>query len=174
MTRASDEPMSGEVRRVVTGHDSSGAAKVLWDGPATNSRTRGESRSTLIWCTDTTPADIGLGEDIEDLGLRKLGTPPPKNGTRFTINDIPPGNSGVLHRTDTLDYAIVISGEIDLMLENHIVVHLKAGDVAIQRGTNHSWENRGKETARVAFVLIDAKPLGIGHPILTGKSVGEN
>jgi quercetin dioxygenase-like cupin family protein len=174
MTIASDEPISRRVRRVVTGHDSNGTAKVLWDGPATNTRMRGESRSTLIWCTDSTPAKIGLGEEIEDMGLRKLGTPPPKNGTRFTINDIPPGNKAVVHRTETLDYAIVVSGEIDLTLDNQVVVHLKAGDVAVQRGTNHSWENHGRGTARVAFVLIDATPLGIGHPILPGNLVGEN
>jgi quercetin dioxygenase-like cupin family protein len=150
------------IRRVVTGHDAGNVAKVLIDGPATN--TRPGSASTLIWCTDAMPADIALGEDIEDMGARALGTPPPPNGTRFTVNDIPPGNAPVMHRTETLDYVIVLSGEIDMDLDGS-TTRLKAGDVVIQRGTNHAWINRGTETARVAFVLIDAKPLGIGHPI---------
>ena len=79
------------VRRVVTGHDANGVAKVLIDGPATNVRSsRPGSASTLMWSTDETPADIAIGEDVEDLGARTLGTAPPANGTRFTINDIPP------------------------------------------------------------------------------------
>jgi quercetin dioxygenase-like cupin family protein len=153
------------IRRIVTGHDDKGAAKVLIDGPATNVRSsRPGSASTLIWSTDQTPADISIGENAEDLGARILGTAPPENGSRFTINDIPPGRPGVMHRTETLDYAILLSGEIDMELDNGETVKLKAGDVVVQRGTNHSWINRGTEPARIAFMLIDAKPLGIGNP----------
>jgi quercetin dioxygenase-like cupin family protein len=155
------------IRRVVTGHDANNVAKVLMDGPATNHKeSRPGSRSTLIWSSDATPADISVGEDIEDLGARKLGTAPPENGTRFTINDIPPGRPGRMHRTETLDYAIVLSGEVDMEMDDGATVKLKAGDVVVQRGTNHSWINRGTGPARIAFILIDAKPLGIGHPIL--------
>ena len=154
------------VRRVVTGHDANKVARVLIDGPATNRRSG--SASTLIWCSDEMPADIGVGEAIDDMGARVLGTPPPPNGTRFTVNDIPPGNAGVMHRTETLDYAIVLSGEVDMELDDS-TTSLKAGDVVIQRGTNHSWINRGTEVARIAFILVDAKPLGIGHPV-TGTS----
>jgi quercetin dioxygenase-like cupin family protein len=156
------------IRRVVTGHDAQNAAKVLADGPATNKRAG--SASTLIWCTESMPVDITIGEDIEDMGSRILGTPPPANGTRFTINDIPPGNTPVVHRTETLDYAIVLSGEVDLELDGS-TTSLKAGDVVIQRGTNHAWANRGSEVARVAFVLIDAVPLGIGHPVTGSATV---
>ena len=153
------------IRRIVTGHDDKGVAKVLIDSPATNVRSsRPGSGSTLIWSTDQTPADISMGENAEDLGARILGTAPPENGSRFTINDIPPGRPGVMHRTETLDYAILLSGEIDMELDNGETVKLKAGDVVVQRGTNHSWINRGTEPARIAFVLIDAKPLGIGNP----------
>jgi quercetin dioxygenase-like cupin family protein len=152
------------IRRVVTGHDAEGIAKVLIDGPATNVRSsRPGSASTLMWSTFETPADISIGEDIEDLGARVLGTAPPENGTRFTINDIPPGRPGLMHRTETLDYAIVLAGEVDMEMDDSKVT-LRAGDVVIQRGTNHSWVNRGTEPARIAFVLIDAKPLGIGNP----------
>jgi quercetin dioxygenase-like cupin family protein len=73
-----------------------------------------------------------------------------------------------MHRTETLDYALVLSGEVDMELDDS-TTSLKAGDVIIQRGTNHSWINRGTEVARIAFILVDAKPLGIGHPV-TGTS----
>jgi quercetin dioxygenase-like cupin family protein len=157
-------------RRVVTGHDAKGVAKVLIDGIATNDR-GGPGRSRiLMWCTDAAPTDIALGEGIEDMGARMLGTAPPPSGTRFTINDLPPGAPGVMHRTETVDYCIVLAGEVDMEMDQS-TVHLKTGDVVIQRGTNHSWINRGPEPARIAFVLIDAKPLGIGHPVTGATSV---
>jgi len=163
------EPLT-EIRRVVTGHDANRLAKVLSDGPATNRRAgrAGGGGSTLIWCSDQMPADIAAGEGVEDMGARVLGTPPPSNGTRFTVNDIPPGNTPVMHRTETLDYVLVLSGTIDMELDDSTTT-LHAGDIVIQRGTNHAWINRGAETARVAFILVDAKPLGIGHPV-TGTS----
>jgi quercetin dioxygenase-like cupin family protein len=151
-------------RRVVTGHDARGVAKVLIDDRATNARSRdGSVVSTLVWCTDATPAPIGLGEEIEDMGARMLGTPPPENGTRFCVIEFAPGSESELHRTETLDYAIVLDGEIEMPLDEE-VVQLRAGDIVVQRGTNHAWRNRGNVPARVAFVLIDALPLGIGHP----------
>ena len=63
-----------------------------------------------------------------------------------------------MHRTHSVDYGIVLSGEIDMLVDED-EVHLTAGDVVIQRGTNHAWANRGNEPCRIAFVLIDAKPL---------------
>ena len=152
------------IRRVVTGHDASKVAKVIVDAPATSSR-RGASgsTSTLIWSTEGAPADIAAGEKIEDMGTRILGTSPPRNGSRFVVIDYPPGNRGVMHRTETIDYVVVMSGEIDMEMDAS-TVKLKAGDVLVQRGTHHAWHNRGTMPARLAFVLIDAKPLGIGHP----------
>jgi naringenin degradation protein FdeH len=61
-----------------------------------------------------------------------------------------------MHRTRTIDYALILSGEIDMLLDDS-EVHLKAGDVLIQRGTNHAWVNRGDAPCRVAFILLDAK-----------------
>jgi quercetin dioxygenase-like cupin family protein len=160
------------IRRVVTCHDANDVAKVAIDGPATNKKSpRLNTYSTLIWSTDSMPCDMPVGEDFEDMGARILGTAPPVNGTRFTVNDIPPGNEAIMHRTETIDYVIVLSGEIEMDMDDSSV-KLKAGDVMVQRGTNHAWANRGTEMARVAFVLIDAKPLGIGHPVLRGTSVG--
>ncbi|HMG59664.1 MAG TPA: cupin domain-containing protein [Burkholderiales bacterium] len=159
------------IRRVVTGHDANRTAKVLIDAAASNKRiSKSGGVSTLIWCTDRTPADISVGENIEDMGARMLGTPPPPNGTRFTVNDIPPGRSGPMHRTETIDYVIVLSGEIDMETDDS-TIKLKAGDVLVQRGTNHAWINHGTEPARVAFILVDAKPLGIGHPVTGGATV---
>ena len=153
------------IRRVVTGHDDDNVAKVILDGPATNARTGGSGNvSTLIWCTDAMPADIAIGKTVEDMGARRLGTPPPPNGTRFAVIDFPPGNKAHMHRTETVDYVIVIEGEIDMDMDGS-TVKLKAGDVMVQRGTNHAWANRCNKRARVAFVLIDAEPLGIGQPV---------
>jgi quercetin dioxygenase-like cupin family protein len=154
------------IRRVVTGHDKNNVAKVIMDGPATNARGgKAGSTSTLIWSTDKTPCEMPIGENVEDCGARKLGTAPPENGSRFTVITFPPGNPGRMHRTETVDYVIVMMGELDMDMDDS-TVKLKAGDVLVQRGTNHAWVNRGKEVARAAFVLLDAEPLGIGNPVV--------
>ena len=153
------------IRRFVTGHDADNVAKVIMEGPATNvKRPSAAAVSTLIWSTDRTPADISIGEDVEDLGARIIGTAPPANGTRFAVIDFPPDNEPRMHRTETVDYVIVLEGEIEMDMDDS-TVKLKAGDVMVQRGTNHAWANRSAKRARVAFVLIDAMPLGIGHPV---------
>ena len=155
------------IRRVVTGHDARAVAKVVMEGQATNAkRSSPGTVSTLIWSTDRTPADISIGEDVEDLGARIIGTAPPANGSRFAVIDFPPGNQPRMHRTETLDYVIVLEMDMD-----DSRVTLKAGDVMVQRGTNHAWANRSDKRARVAFVLIDATPLGIGHPVAGTASV---
>lgn len=153
------------VRRVVTGHGANDVAKVLIDAPATNLKQGQSGVVTHLWNTDATPADISVGEGIEDAGARPHVTPPPRNGSRFVMIEFPPGNTGAMHRTETIDYVVVVSGEVDMDMDDS-TVHLKAGDVLVQRGTNHAWCNRGSEPARVAFVLIDAEPLRIGHPRL--------
>jgi len=164
-----EKPDYPPIRRIVTGHDASGTAKVLHDAPATNWKSSSPGTvSTLIWSTDATPADIARGETIADGGARSLGTAPPAHGTRFAVIDFPPGNHARMHRTETIDYVVVIAGEIDMDLDDS-TVRLKPGDVMVQRGTNHAWVNRGTAPARLAFVLIDAVPLGIGHPV-TGSA----
>jgi quercetin dioxygenase-like cupin family protein len=164
-----NEPNNPPIRRVVTGHDNRDVAKVLIDAPATNAKRPGSGIvSTLMWITDRNPADIAVGETVEDMGARIVGTAPPANGTRFCVIDFPPGNHPGMHRTETIDYVIVVEGEIEMDMDDS-TVKLKQGDILIQRGTNHAWANRSNKRARVAFVLVDAEPLGIGHPIL-GKS----
>ena len=159
------KPQFPPIRRVITGHDAGQVAKVLIDDHATNAKPpRHGVVSTLVWCSDAAPADIAVGEKIEDMGARLLGTAPPPLGTRFCVIDFPPGAPGTMHRTETLDYVLVLSGEIEMDMDQS-TVKLKAGDILVQRGTNHSWVNRSDKPARVAFVLIDAEPVGIGHPV---------
>ena len=160
-----NQPSYPPIRRFVTGHGAEKIAKVIMQGPATNAKHPGTGTvSTLIWSTDRTPADIAVGDNVEDLGARIMGTAPPANGTRFAVIDFPPGNEPRMHRTETIDYVIVLEGEIEMDMDDS-TVKLKAGDVMVQRGTNHAWANRSDKRARVVFVLIDAVPLGIGHPI---------
>ncbi len=155
------------IRRVVTGHDEKGQARVIIDGLAANERAGSAAGqyNTLMWCTDSMPCDMSIGEDAEDMGARKLGTYPPVNGTRFMIAEYPPGNIPRMHRTETIDYIIVLSGEIEMELDNKEMVTIRQGDVMIQRGTYHAWRNVSDKPCRMAFVLVDAKPLGIGHAL---------
>jgi quercetin dioxygenase-like cupin family protein len=163
---AEEAPNYPPIRRVVTGHDARNVAKVLIDAPATNAKKPNSGVvSTLMWITDQNPADIGVGETIEDMGARIVGTPPPAGGTRFCVIDFPPGNHPHMHRTETIDYVIVIEGEIEMDMDDS-TVKLKQGDIMVQRGTNHAWANRSTKRARVAFVLVDGQPLGIGQPVL--------
>ncbi|MGC1776931.1 MAG: cupin domain-containing protein [Xanthobacteraceae bacterium] len=157
------------VRRVITGHDANNTAKVILDAAAANTKTPREGvASTLMWCTDAMPADIAVGENAEDMGARILGTPPPENGSRFIVMEFAPGIVSEMHRTETIDYIVVLSGEIDMDMDQSSVT-LRAGDVMVQRGTNHAWVNRSAAPARLAIVLMDAKPLGIGHPRVRGQ-----
>jgi quercetin dioxygenase-like cupin family protein len=158
-----------DIRRIITGHDNKNTAKVILEGPATNTKTPREGvASTLIWCTDAMPADIAISEKAEDMGARILGTAPPENGSRFIVMEFAPGIASEMHRTETIDYIVMLAGAIDMDMDGTTVT-LRAGDIMVQRGTNHAWINRGKEPARLAIVLLDAKPLGIGHPRLRGQ-----
>jgi quercetin dioxygenase-like cupin family protein len=158
MTSAARQPP--HIRRIVTGHDASGKAIVWMDGPATNHRYPFEKASTtLLWVTDETPSDYLAREDP---GNRTAGTAPPPGGTRFAFFELQPGSElQPLHRTDTVDYIVCISGSVEMALDDSFVT-MNAGDVMIQRGTNHAWLNRGTEPARLAVVLTDGKPKRAG------------
>ena len=173
--------MAQPTRRVVTGHDASGKAVVVIDGAARNAKQRKATGlvSTLVWVTEESPAELSGSADAAE---REIGVAPPPRGSIFRVVDFPPaaefgsvddaamlremgigaGEGGALHAgmhcTKSIDYAVVISGEIDMLLDDS-EVHLKAGDVLVQRGTNHAWVNRGRENCRIVFVLIDAKEL---------------
>src|SRR5271166_537298 len=154
--------MALQFRRVVTGHDASGRAIVEIDEIAHNLvSSRPDATSCVVWTSQGFPVD-NTGE--EDAGLRKTGTTL-DNGTVFRVLELAPGASPRNHRTDSIDYAVVISGEVDMVLDN-TTVYLKAGDVLVQRGTIHNWVNRGTEPCVIAFVLIAAKPVTIGGNVL--------
>ena len=176
--------MPTPIRRVVTGKDATGKAIAMIDGPAPGVHERPETGigTTLLWVTDSVPADLSSHEDA---GTRRVGIPPPAGGTIFRVVEFlpekqitadyetrlkviqgmglaPEGPSRerprepAMHRTRTIDYAVVLSGEIDMFLDDS-EVHVKAGDVVVQRGTNHAWVNRGDAPCQVAFILVDAK-----------------
>lgn len=154
--------MAVQVRRVVTGHDDKGRAVVKIDEVSKSvTSSRPGATACVVWTTESFPAD-NTGE--ADEGLRKVGTTL-KNGTVFRVIEFAPGVAPRNHRTDSIDYAIVVSGEIDMEIEDS-VVHLKAGDVLVQRGTIHNWVNRGTKPCVMAFVLIDAKPAEVDGKIL--------
>ena len=90
---------------------------------------------------------------------------PVDNGTVFRVVSFGPGVTPRNHRTDSIDYAVVISGEIDMELDGESV-HLKAGDVLVQRGTIHNWVNKGTAPCVIAFVLVAAKPVTAGGKVL--------
>jgi len=154
--------MALQVRRVVTGHDTSGRAIVKIDEVAQNiASSRPGASACVVWTTENFPVD---NTGTEDAGLRKTGTTL-DNGTVFRVLELAPGVSPRNHRTDSIDYAVVMSGEVDMELDD-TSVHLKAGDVLVQRGTIHNWVNRGTEPCVIAFVLIAAKPVAVGGKVL--------
>jgi mannose-6-phosphate isomerase-like protein (cupin superfamily) len=184
--------MSRTVRRIVTGHDTNGAAIVVMDGTLqTQVRSAGVG-SVALWITDETPADISGSKDRAD---RTIGVPPPPHGSVLRVVDFPPVSGDIkvdnaaftaemglgkqersggkhvnhpfMHRTKSVDYAIVLEGEIDMLLDDS-EVHLKAGDILVQQGTNHAWVNNSGKMCRIAFVLIDA----VEPAVLKGKGGG--
>lgn len=179
--------MNKPFRRIVTGHDAEGRAILQSDGPPDRVKVVGEAGPVFyeVWNTRATPAPIDRagGEPPED----GIVLPPPRNGTRIRVLDIPPeapsmstmtpdearahfaeigmadasshGKGGparhpFMHRTETIDYGIVLEGEITLIVDEGETV-VRAGDIVVQRGTNHAWANRSGRTCRIAFILVD-------------------
>ena len=156
--------MSLTIRRVVTGHDENGRAIVLIDEDFKNVvQTRPGAHAAVIWTSEGFPVD---NNGSADASARNIGTATLDNGTVFRVVSFGPGVAARNHRTDSIDYATVISGEIDMELDDGKRVHLKAGDVLVQRGTIHNWVNRGREPCVIAFALVDAKPVTVGGKTL--------
>lgn len=171
------------LRRVVTGHDSDGKAIIISDVDAADIQVGdGREGATLynLWRTDGTPAEINGPEETV---LEKFLLAPPKGGTIFRVVEFPPEDPELMktidgkaafaeigaadaivegarhpfmHRTETIDYAIILSGSITMLLDDS-EVEMTAGDVMVQRGTNHAWANRGTEPCQIAFILVDAE-----------------
>lgn len=154
--------MALQVRRVITGHDANGRAVVRIDEVSKNVFT-GRPGATVcnVWTTEGFPAN---NDGEADEGLRKVGTTL-KSGTIFRVIEFAPGVAARNHRTDSTDYIVVIAGEIDMELDDAIV-HLKAGDVMVQRGTIHNWVNRGTAPCVLAVVLVDARSVEVGGKVL--------
>lgn len=178
--------MARKIRRVVTGFNAEGRSMFISDGPATAVKEI-ESMPGLaltdLWVTDAMPVDNRGREDAAD---RPVVLEPPQNGTLFRIVEFPPdaawksldsktgafdsvstgkvrdehADDRMLHRTATLDYIVVLKGEIWSLVDEGEVC-LKQGDVLVQRGTNHSWSVRTEEPCLIAAILINAKPMDV-------------
>lgn len=175
--------MGKKIRRVVTGHDENGVATVIIDGEADcilQRPNRPGVTLTNLWKADTAPARMERHDDPVE---GPLVLHPPKNGSVFRIVQFDPEDPDVLatldgkaafaemgaganvvenarhpfmHRTDSVDYAVVLTGEIFMMMDEDEYL-LKAGDTVVQQGTNHAWSNRGSEPCQIAFILVDAE-----------------
>jgi oxalate decarboxylase/phosphoglucose isomerase-like protein (cupin superfamily) len=145
-----------KLRRVVTGHDAGGKAVVKIDELCRNVLSRRPKHSScVVWTTESVPADVSADEDGAS---RAVATSDPK-GTVFRVVQYEPGVAPRRHRTESIDYAVVVSGEIDMELDDGVVVHLRQGDTLVQRATIHNWVNRGDKPCVIAFVLIAARPV---------------
>ena len=156
--------MKFQVRRVVTGHDDKGRAIVKIDEVAQHWREgRPGGMVCNIWTTDTMPAN---NSQDADGGMREGKFTMIPNGSVFRILHFAPGLERRMHRTDSIDYLIVMEGEIYMELDDGVMVHIKRGDVMVQRGTIHNWINRGTEPCVLAVILIHADPGVAGGKVL--------
>jgi|SRR5215467_1155017 len=172
---------TADIRRVVTALDASDKAIALFDSRLTLDPGSTGTPSTILWTSDSAPAGLSFKDDSAAKSLPAL---PPDAGTALLVVEFPrldpsdetkmdpnfmmkvigdraparglPVKHPLMHRTRTVDYAVILAGEIDMMLDDS-VTHLKSGDVVVQQATNHAWINRGTEPCRILFVLMDAK-----------------
>jgi quercetin dioxygenase-like cupin family protein len=173
-----------DLRRVITGHDAKGQSVVLSDGGPAAQIAAGGSGLYEIWLTERVPADNTDARDL--LAGQDPQLCPPAGGVKvrwFTVPpeaDAPPAAEREavaalsfaavgatqarvdtrrhpnMHKTDSVDYIVLVRGEVDMLLDAGEVRALKPGDVVVQRGTNHAWVNHGSEPALLVAVLIDA------------------
>ncbi|MGH7398277.1 MAG: cupin domain-containing protein [Candidatus Rokuibacteriota bacterium] len=173
------------IRRIVTGHDARGRSVIVSDGPSPHVLTlpgRPDFALTDLWASGGAPAS---NAGSADAAARRMSLEPPRNGTIFRVVEFPPDAAGggfdrkaafaamgaahamdpdasrhpAMHRTATVDYAIVLSGEIWALMDEGETL-MRAGDTLVQRGTNHAWSNRSDQPSLVAFILVSARPLG--------------
>lgn len=145
--------MSFAPRRIVTGHDAHGRATVVRDEVVDNvTARRSGHRSFVLWSTDEVPADLEAPVDGATTSLSERSV---DRGTVFRIVEYAPGVASAPHQTDSIDYAVVVAGEIDLVVDDK-AVHLKPGDALVQRGTAHDWVNSGDVPCVIAFCLVGA------------------
>jgi quercetin dioxygenase-like cupin family protein len=158
--------MTLKVRRVITGHDNSGKAIVKIDEIVNDLKVgRPGAMVAPIWTTEGFPVN---NDGHDDAAMRQVGTTL-AGGTILRVVEFSPGVQARNHRTDSIDYAIIMSGEIDMEMDG-TMIHLKAGDVLVQRGTIHNWINNGAAPCVIVFALIDAKSVTVESTVL--KAVG--
>ncbi len=151
------------VRCVVTGHNAAGRA-VVTDDVRLEGRMNPTkvSASTVVWTTTGCPIDM----DSAEHGREAAGGLTLAGGSVLRVVDMMPGGCSPLHRTSSLDYGIVLSGQVELILDDGDVTVVGPGDIVIQRGTIHAWRNSTDTVARIAFVLLDATPATVdGAPL---------
>jgi quercetin dioxygenase-like cupin family protein len=156
--------MSTKIRRIVTGHNPEGKAIFLSDNQyETVVIPSGDAAMATIWTTTSVPADLN---DETDGRNRDAGTTL-KGGSVIRVVDMLPGASSPMHRTSSIDYGIVISGKIELELDNQVFKTIGKGGIIVQRGTIHKWRNLSKDKiCRIVFVLTEAKPYEVnGKPL---------
>ena len=173
------------IRRIVTGHNAQGRSIIASDAPSPHVLAlpgRPDFALTDLWVSDGAPAS---NAGSADAAKRRMSLEPPRNGSIFRIVEFPPDAAGggfdrgaaframgashamdpdasrhpAMHRTDTVDYALVLTGEIWALMDEGETL-MRAGDTLVQRGTNHAWSNRSDQPSLVAFVLVSATPLG--------------
>lgn len=141
-------------RRVVTGHTPDGKPVVLFDGPIdTTLSMRAGQQAAVLWSTDRFPSRL---TEVEDAAHLPVATSK-ESGTVFRVIQYEPGVAARIHRTHSLDYAVVLGGEIDMEMEGGTVT-LRQGDFLVQQGTIHNWVNRSDKPCVMAFVLVAAEP----------------
>jgi quercetin dioxygenase-like cupin family protein len=142
------------IRRVVTGHDANGRARFKSDEQfELKAIASGDADFALLWTTATVPADNNDETDgrSRDAGLTL------NQGSVIRVVDMLPGGTSPMHRTNSIDYGIVLSGQLELELEDGVKTLLGPGDVVVQRGTNHLWRNpSATQVCRIVFILIEA------------------
>jgi quercetin dioxygenase-like cupin family protein len=140
-------------RRIVTGHDDDGRGRIVSDRPAPASREVADGATFHdIWVTSASPAPVTATEPEPIRAGELLG--PPDAGTRVRIVDMPPGTRSPMHRTESVDYGVVLDGEITLVLDDGSATRIGPGELVVQRGTDHAWENRSDAPTRMLFVLV--------------------
>lgn len=155
--------MAFSLRRVVTGHDENGKAIVKIDEVMSEPRSsRSNHEGHGVWGTDVYPANLNADAD----GKAIEPGPPGSTASKIRVSKYSPGVTSRMHRTHSLDYVVIMKGEIDMALDDGVIVHLKEGDVCVQCGTIHNWVNNGTEPCVVAFILLAADPI-----VINGKEL---
>ena len=149
--------MVSKVRRIVTGHDADGRAVFVGD-----ERLEEGPLGAQIWSTAELPAD---NSDPTDGGRREIGIASP-GGSAIRVMTIEPGHRSPMHRTQTIDYGVVIEGSIGLELDDGATKTVGPGEVVVQRGTIHAWVNSTDRPCRIAFIVLAALPLVAGGRLL--------